>query len=112
MAIETFAWAPDDEATSDGTFRVRKSQFGDGYAQVSGYGLNTEEEPWSLTLGGTEEEMAPVLGFVRRHGGHRSFLWTPPGDDLGMYRCSSLRRQHKPGGVLVLSLTFERAYHP
>lgn len=112
MAIETFAWEPDDEATADGTFRARKSQFGHGYAQVSGDGLNGEESPWSLTFGGLEDEMAPILGFIRRHGGHRSFLWTPPGDELGMYRCQTFRRQRKPGRVLVLSLTFERAYHP
>lgn len=112
MAIEIFEWVPDDEATSDGTFRVRKCQFGDGYAQVSGDGPNSEEAPWSLTFGGTEAEMAPILSFVRRHDGHRSFLWTPPGDDLGLYRCPTFRRQRKPGGLVVLSLTFERAYHP
>ena len=112
MAIETFTWEPDDEATSDGTFRVRKSKFGDGYVQTSGDGLNSEEDPWSLTFGGTEEEVAPILDFVRRHGGYRSFLWTPPGDDLGMYQCPPFRRQRRPGGIVTLSLSFERAYHP
>lgn len=112
MAIETFDWVPDDEATADGSFRTRKAQFGDGYAQVSGDGLNGEEESWPLSFGGLAEEIAPILSFVRRHGGHKAFLWTPPTGDLGLYRCPTHRRQFKPGGVVVLSLNFERAYHP
>ncbi|MDF3842666.1 phage tail protein [Pseudomonas citronellolis] len=112
MAIETFTWEPDDEASADGTFKTNKSQFGDGYAQVSGDGLNAEEAPWSLSFGGLADEVGPIIAFVRRHGGYQSFLWTPPGGGLGLYRCPSYREQRKPGGVVVLSLTFERAYHP
>ncbi|HGX3315081.1 TPA: phage tail protein, partial [Pseudomonas aeruginosa] len=49
MAIETFTWVPDDGADVDGTLRTRTSQFGDGYAQESGDGLNGESQSWSLT---------------------------------------------------------------
>ena len=33
MAMQTFNWEPDDEIGTDSTFRVRRSQFGDGYVQ-------------------------------------------------------------------------------
>jgi len=112
MAIETFIWAPDDEASSDSTLRTRKSQFGDGYVQVSGDGLNAEADSWGLSFGGVAEEVKPILDFIRIHGGARSFLWTPPGGALGMYRCESFRQQRKPGGIVVVTATFERAYHP
>ncbi|POF89361.1 phage tail protein [Pseudomonas putida] len=112
MAIETFTWEPDDEAGGESTLRTRKSQFGDGYAQVSSDGLNGETDSWSLSFGGLAEEIGPPLAFIRRHRGARSFLWTNPEGVLGMYRCETFRQQRKPGGVVVLSATFERAYQP
>ena len=112
MAIETFTWEPDDEAGGESTLRTRKSQFGDGYAQVSSDGLNGETDSWSLSFGGLVEEVGPPLAFIRRHRGARSFLWTNPEGVLGMYRCETFRQQRKPGGVVVLSATFERAYQP
>ncbi|MFI7857339.1 phage tail protein [Pseudomonas promysalinigenes] len=112
MAIETFTWTPDDEASSDSTLRTRKSQFGYNYAQVSTDGLNAESDSWALSFGGMADEIAPILAFIRRHRGATSFLWTNPEGLLGLYRCESFRQQRKPGGVAVLTATFERAFHP
>lgn len=112
MAIETFTWAPDDEASGESTLRTRKSQFGDGYSQVSSDGLNGETDSWSLSFGGLAEEIAPPLAFIRRHRGAKSFLWTNPEGVLGMYRCEAFRQQRKPGDAVVLTATFERAFQP
>lgn len=112
MAIETFTWSPDDEATGDSELKTRKSQFGDNYAQVVGDGLNAETDTWTLSFGGTNEEVKPIVDFIRMHKGYRSFLWTPPGGDLGLYRCERIGQQRRPGGIAVINLTFERAYHP
>ncbi|KRW62333.1 phage tail protein [Pseudomonas sp. TTU2014-080ASC] len=112
MAIETFTWAADDEAQLDGAFKVRSAQFGDGYQQVVGDGLNNESRPWALTFGGSKDEIAPILAFVRRHGGFRSFLWSTPEGVLGMYRCPTYRLQAKPNGLQVLSLNFTQAFKP
>jgi len=111
MAIETFIWVPDDEASGDSTLRTRKSQFGDGYAQVSSDGLNGETDTWSLSFGGLADEIAPAVAFIRRHRGAKSFLWTNPEGVLGVYRCEKFQQQRRPG-VVVLTATFERAYHP
>ena len=112
MAIETFTWTSDDEAGGDSTLRTRKSQFGDNYVQVSTNGLNAESDSWALSFGGLADEIAPILAFIRRHRGAKSFLWTNPEGVLGLYRCESFRQQRKPGAVILLTATFERAYHP
>lgn len=112
MAIEIFNWTPDDEASGESTLRTRKSQFGDNYAQVSTDGLNAESDSWALSFGGLADEVAPILAFIRRHRGATSFLWTNPEGVLGLYRCETFRQQRKPGGVAVLTATFERAFHP
>ncbi|WP_289472363.1 phage tail protein, partial [Klebsiella pneumoniae] len=41
MAIEIFTWSPRVNPQQTVNFRVRKAQIGDGYAQVSGDGINT-----------------------------------------------------------------------
>ena len=100
MAIETFIW-PDDEADVDGTLRTRTSQFGDGYAQESGDGLNGESQSWSLTFGGLPDEVGPILDFIRRHKGYRSFLWTRP---AASWACKA--RRTASSGALARSRSF------
>jgi len=112
VAIETFTWSPDDEASGESTLKTRKSQFGDNYTQVVGDGINAENDSWTLSFGGVAEEVDPIVAFIRSHGGFRSFLWTSPGGELGLYRCERIGQQRRPGGIAVINLTFERAYHP
>lgn len=112
MAVEVFSWIPDDEAQREGEFRTRSARFGDGYEQVSGDGLNPEQETWTLTFGGMADEVEPILAFVRRHGGWKSFIWTNPRGALGLFRCAGYRDQNKPGGVVSLSITFTQAFAP
>jgi len=112
MAIETFTFSPDDEAGNAGTFRVRRAQFGYGYAQVTGDGPNNEEQSWTLTFGGDNAERGEVLAFIRRHAGYRAFLWTNPRGELGLYRCETYNDSSRPGAVGSLSLTFDQAFAP
>ncbi|MCP5854454.1 phage tail protein, partial [Klebsiella pneumoniae] len=46
---DTFTWCPYIEPTGSGTFRVRSAQFGNGYRQVAGDGINNEVQSWPLT---------------------------------------------------------------
>ncbi len=46
MGIQTFEFPARVNAAGDMRFRVRKAQFGDGYAQVSGDGINPIVRSW------------------------------------------------------------------
>ncbi|MEL2282405.1 phage tail protein, partial [Klebsiella pneumoniae] len=59
-------------------FRVRKAQFGDGYAQVSGDGINPRSQDWERSFVGTEDYIRPIKQFFGRHAGPRAFQWPPP----------------------------------
>ena len=50
MGIQTFEFPARVNAAGDMRFRVRKAQFGDGYAQVSGDGINPIVRSWDLTF--------------------------------------------------------------
>ncbi|MEQ4901993.1 phage tail protein, partial [Proteus vulgaris] len=48
MKMETFTWCPRVNPTEDVSYNTRKAKFGDGYEQVSGNGLNSRSQKWSM----------------------------------------------------------------
>ncbi|AUV95424.1 phage tail protein [Klebsiella michiganensis] len=112
MAIEIFTWSPRVNPTQTVNFRTRKAQFGDGYAQVSGDGLNTRSQEWELNFVGTEDYIRPIKQFLDRHGGTKSFQWTPPLEDIGIFRCEQYKPVPMGGGNYSLSATFIQGFKP
>lgn len=112
MAIETFTWSPRPNASSDTKLRNRKAQFGDGYIQVAGDGLNTKSQEWSLEFVGNSTYIGAIKDFIERHGGTKAFIWTPPLESKGLYRCESYKPTAIGGGNYSLSATFTQAFAP
>ncbi|MFC0225690.1 phage tail protein [Serratia aquatilis] len=113
MAIETFTWRTQGQPEGSYAQRVRSAQFGDGYKQVSGNGLNIETQSWPLSFSGQRAEILPILAFVRRHT-TKSFIWTPPYGEKGLYRvvADSIRAMPVGGTVVAISAIFEQAFVP
>ncbi|KFK92857.1 MULTISPECIES: phage tail protein [unclassified Serratia (in: enterobacteria)] len=113
MAIETFTWRT--QGLSEGSYaqRVRTAQFGDGYKQVTGNGINIETQTWPLSFSGQKAEILPLLAFVRAHT-TKSFVWTPPFGEKGLYRvvADSIKTTPIGGHVVAVSVTFEQAFAP
>ena len=111
MALETFSWRV--QGTPEGAYdwRVRSAQFGDGYKQVAGDGINPETQTWPLTFQGREKDMKPILAFVRAHV-IKACVWTPPYGVSGLYRVTkdSIKAMPTGGSTMSVSFTFEQAY--
>lgn len=75
---ETFIWCPETGTEGSSTFRVLTAQFGDGYKQSAGDGINNEVNSWPLTFKGLEHEIKPIRDFLRSHKGYKPFYWKPP----------------------------------
>ena len=112
MAVETFTWCPRVGAQSDASFRTRKAQFGDGYAQVSGDGINPRTPQWSVSFTGKETYILEIKAFLERHAGWKSFQWKPPLEPEGLYRSESINIVTHGAGLYTLSTTFTQAFHP
>jgi phage-related protein len=82
MAVETFTWCPKLGASSAPEYRNRSSKFGNGYEQVVGDGINNVVDTWSLSFTVKEAVALQIKAFLDRHGGHKSFFWTPPLGDI------------------------------
>lgn len=108
--LETFNWSPLNGPTADIQNRNTEVQYGDGYAQVSGDGINTESQKWPLTFTGWNAEILPILKFLREHAGTRAFKWTNPLGELGLYRSSELKVTQIDFARMTLTVTFATAY--
>lgn len=87
MSAQTFTWHPLENSRAQARFRIRKAQFGDGYAQRASDGLNPLAKPWDLRFRGRAGAIAPIRAFLDAHAGVTAFLWTPPGGAEGLYVC-------------------------
>jgi len=77
----TFTYNPSKSFSSSSKPRVITSQFGDGYSQRVGQGINRIVKEWSLVFKSRSLTDANAIEtfFVARSG-VEGFLWTPPGE--------------------------------
>jgi len=106
----TFTWCPYIEPTGTGTFRVRSAQFGNGYRQVAGDGINNETQSWPLTFRGSESDITEILNFLREAKGATPFNWTPPLGEAGLYTCATWGLTPHGAGIYTLTATFEQYF--
>ncbi|MCW2484988.1 phage tail protein [Candidatus Symbiopectobacterium sp. NZEC127] len=113
MTIETFSWPTQigNRPEIEYAETVRKVQFGDGYTQVSGEGLNSEKIRFPYSFRGKVEVVIAIRDFLRRHR-KKAFIWTPPHGDMGLYLAvaDSIRFVSigKTQGIVLA--TFEQAF--
>lgn len=112
MAIETFTWCPRVNAQADVKHRVRKAEFGDGYTQRSGDGINTRTQDWTLSFVGTETYIEEILTFLDRMGGTKAFQWKPPLYPLSLFTCEEYKPVAMGAGIFSLEVTFNQAFAP
>ncbi|HDX9110091.1 TPA: phage tail protein [Klebsiella michiganensis] len=115
MTIETFSWriqaASQPAITSKDN--IRKAQFGDGYAQVSGEGINPETLNYAFSFTGDLQTGLDIYKFLRRHK-TKSFTFKPPYDELALWRVQgdSLQKNILNNKVMTVTATFEQAFVP
>ncbi|CDH34814.1 phage tail protein [Xenorhabdus bovienii] len=111
MMIKTFDFPAKVGAVGEFEPIVRSVQFGDGYKQTSGEGINAQRESWPLSFIGVQSDIQPIMAFLREHQGWRSFKWRNPLSELGLYQAGKFTIQAN-GAYFTLSVTFTRIYHP
>lgn len=112
---ETFSFCTRVGASGDIKQRTWENDFGDGYTQSGGTGINGKSQEWThQALGSLEEgqELRLMRDFLDSHEGYRSFLWTPPGGAEGRYRVNGYKLDPQGGGLYRISFTMKQTFTP
>lgn len=108
---DTFTWQYDTEPTGTTTLRMRKAQFGDGYAQTVADGLNANVKSWPIPITGDSSVTGPIQSFLDAHVGV-SFYWTPPLGVQGYYQCASYTLVPHGSDIYTITPTLQQVFHP
>lgn len=113
MAIDTFTWPTQiaGQPATEYNRTIRQIQFGDGYSQVSEDGINSEKIKFPYSYRGPLATAKAIRDFCRQHC-TRSFIWTPPHGEKGLYRAAPDSIKLVPNGKkqATISVTFEQSF--
>lgn len=104
--MDKFTWAHTTEPQGSITHRVLRSQFGDGYAQAVGDGINTKQQEWPLQFVGRKERIFAIRDFLDRQAGYKRFEWTPPAATAPIAVRAGGYQLQQAAGVFTLTVTF------
>lgn len=113
---ETFSYCTRLGATGETAQRTWQNNFGDGYVQSGGTGINTRSETWDgMTIIGRLEagdDLLSARAFLDRHEGYKSFLWTISWRRTGSIPVQWIQTEAVGGGLYELGFTFVQVFYP
>ena len=111
--MATWTYTPSYSIQLEEEPRVLAAQFGDGYQQRVGDGINIRPRKWTLQFDArTDAEMTPILAFLRARNGVEAFDWTDPDGVAGKFVCRRWSRTQPNFGINNLSAVFEEVFEP
>jgi phage-related protein len=110
----TFTWIPDFTATQEYESNVRTVNFGDGYTQRLKFGLNPQQEIWSLEFRNrTNTERDQIRTFLRQARVQTAFTWTDPlTSSTGKYVCAEWSTRYNNHNNNDIQASFRRVFEP
>lgn len=108
--MATFTYDPIYSVNLTQSPRVRVAQFGDGYMQRSGDGINRQARTWSVKFSGTQSEIDVIDAFLTNEGGITSFDWTPPTGTSGKFLSQEWTVSAGDYNDWILSSTFNEVF--
>lgn len=116
--MELFEYPVDNATSINVEFRTLSADFGDGYTQEAGDGINTRKESWSISAAGhwTDGSGMPVKAmseFLDRQAGYKAFQWVTPMGQTKLFKCKDgYSLTHEGAGNFKLAATFHEVFAP
>lgn len=108
--METFIWCPSKNLPGTIKYRARKSQYGDGYEQIVGDGINRLGQTWNLQFAGKTAKISQIKAFLDAHESDTAFLWTPPLGAEAAFRAGEYSITVIKKDLFNLAVTFRQVY--
>lgn len=109
----TFTWVPSYAGTGKETkLKLRKAQFGDGYAQRSARGINNIGQIWQVALNNRGQvEKDAIEAYLKAASTGVSFSWTPPGEATSVkVICEEWSVTPIVAGYFTINAVFEQVF--
>lgn len=88
--------------------RILKQDFGDGYSQRAGDGINTTVDTWDIEFRGTSTVIDGIVTVLESKAGHTNFTWSYAGTQKWI--CKQWSYADLGGDTRSLSATFEEVF--
>lgn len=108
--MEVFKWLPVGNPQCVVKQRVLKAQFGDGYIQAMGDGINNALQTWTLEFAGSRID--EINTFLLKHQGFNSFQWKTPEGVTAVFMCNGFSRKYYGNRIKSISASFEQVFKP
>jgi phage-related protein len=108
--MSTFTWLPMPGGVQTKRPRVITSQFGDGYQQRIGDGINTNPRSWSLRFTRLTADIDAIEAFLDARKGTESFVWVPPRGLTGKWICAEWSSIEHTDKVQEIFATFNEVF--
>lgn len=108
---ETFTWRPRVQSEGGSNFRVLSVQFGDGYKQSVGDGINTKVQSIKLSFIGNAAFINAIKAFLDARKGYEPFWFTKKGDATPLlWECLSYSDSYVGANVYTLNTQFTQRF--
>ena len=108
--MSTFTHVPSVGVNLSAKFKVRKSEFGGGYQQRVGDGINTIARSWSVSFSNDATTIDTIQAFLDNDKGIASFTWVPPVGVSGKFICEGYSRSISDYDSETLTATFNEVF--
>ena len=112
MALKTFTWCVDAGATRTTALKTNTVQFGDGYDQVSSFGINNVRETWQVAKTAYKAEIDAIYAFIVEHKGVTPFYVTIAGDTKAYRTEGGISKNHLGANVWSISFNLKQVFIP
>ncbi len=110
--LKTFTWCVDAGASRTTELKTNAVSFGDGYEQVSSFGINNARKSWQVTKTGRLAELEAIYDFLIEHKGVTPFYLTIRGETKAYRTVGSVDEPHLGADVWQISFNLKQAFIP
>ena len=110
--MKTFTWDIDASSGETTAYSVNKVQFGDGYEQVSSFGINNERKTWQCSRQDYKSTIDDIYNFLGSTQAVEPFYFQPIKTEQGftVRLVGEVSRQKIGGDVWKISFNLEHVF--
>lgn len=112
MALKTFTWCVDAGASRTTELKTNTVSFGDGYEQVSSFGINNARTAWQVAKTARLAEINAIYQFLIEHKGVTPFYLTINGKTKTYRTDGAISKAHLGADVWQISFNLKQVFIP